>query len=380
MVDSNNKHKTNILFYSEGWGLGGIERFIMNVIDNLDYSRFSFDIFCTHDWNFSYDRSIRNNGGNRLTVFHDNKPNQVVRLVASTRQWKKLLSSGKYDVVHINTMNGLGFIYAEIAKSCSVPIRIVHSHNSDFGLGHRVLKNVVHHLGKIMWTNSATNLLACTTQAGQYLFRNRSFTTVPNGIDIKNFSYDDEQRHQMRSELGISDDTLLFGSVGRLGNTKNPLFQLSILKELLDRDENVKLVLVGDGPLRETLLRATQRLQIDDYVILPGVTNRPQDFLSALDIVTMPSLFEGLPFSVIEAAANGLPILISDSFNSDSFSYGALRTLPIAKPETWASVISATTLNDPTERARGAKTVKNMGYDIEDSVSLLQKIYSGDIE
>jgi glycosyltransferase involved in cell wall biosynthesis len=368
--------KYHVLYYSEGWGLGGIERFIINVIAHADRSSFDFDIFSTHTWDTSYDEVINELGAQRYTVFNNKKPNLCTRLLKSEKAWRELLLSKKYDVVHINTMNGMGFIYSSIAKECGIPISIVHSHNSRFGEGHERLKTLGHRIGKQLWSNSCDIRLACSQQAGQYLFDQDSFTVVPNGIDPPIFSFDNSSRQAIRRQYEIDEETLLFGSIGRLDTSKNPLFQLEVLSKIVKQNIKAKLMLVGDGPLVQQLRTTVERDNLENNVILAGTTTHPEDFLSAFDAISMPSKFEGLPFSVIEAACSGLPILISDSFDISTFPYSHITKLSLDNPEIWASTLLTTHRPSTQEREYGTNEIINLGYDISSTVKLLQTLYT----
>lgn len=371
---SNGLQKKRILFYSEGWGLGGIESFVMNTIKTLDLDRYSFDIFCTHDWDNSHDAVIRQLGGRRYTVFPGEKPNLVKRLIKSTKAWKGLLLQGHYDIVHINTMNGVGFVYAKIARQCGVPVRIVHSHNSDFGSGFRGVKNIAHVAGKKIWGNSATVRLACSKEAGYYLFGNYPFTIIPNCIDADYFRFSPKKRTQIRSRYGIADSTIVFGSVGRLSEAKNPIFQVEILSRLVENQVDAALMLVGDGPYKEKVINKAEELGIAPKVILPGAQLDTAPYYSALDVFTMPHFFEGFGITAAEAMASGLPCICSNTIPPFPFSYPFEKRLYIEKVDMWAEYVCDFAHED-IDRKKGSLFIKRNGFDIKAVQNMLESIY-----
>ena len=366
-----------ILYYSEGWGLGGIERFIVNTVEELNRNNYSFDVFCTHDWDAGYDEIISSLGGKRYTVFHGFKPNLVKRTICSSNAWRKQLRSKHYDAVHINTMNGMGFLYAKIAYDEGIPVRIVHSHNSTFGSGSRMIKHVMHRFGQKAWARYATFNLACSPEAGEYLFGDRKFEVIRNGVDTERFRFNMSIRSQLRVELGVGSGSLLFGSVGRLAEAKNPLFQIRVLKVLCDMGVDAHLLLVGEGPLSQRVREEAETLGLTDRVHLPGGTAEPERFMSALDVFTMPSLYEGFPMTVVEATDNGLPLLISNAIHLGSFETPGIQYLPADQPRQWAEAImrckSDETLSD---RIDGPHIVNSLGYNCVAITRQLESMYS----
>lgn len=310
--------RKKILFYSEGWGTGGIESFIMNAVRVLDPSEYSFEIFCTHDYDDGHDDEIKALGGIRHVVFEGRKPNLATRTVRSVAAWKKLLVASSFDIVHINTMNGVGFLYAEVARREGVPTRIVHSHNTDFGDGHKAVKLFFHSFGKRLFAFSATHRIACSTEAGAFLFDEKKFDILNNAIDLDRFAFNRKDRLSVREDLSISQDAFVVGNVARLEKAKNPLFLLSVFSELEKKQNGCILLLVGQGFLRKAVEQEAERLGIGSSIRIVPSTNDVPAFLSAMDVLCAPSLYEGLPVSFIEAQAAGLPILCSDRVSREA--------------------------------------------------------------
>lgn len=368
--------RRRILYYSEGWGLGGIEAYVMSVVAAMDREHYSFDIFCTHDWDTSYDAAIEAAGGRRLTVFHGHKPPLPVRLAASTMAFRRLLANQQYDIVHINTMNGVGFIYARIAEKAGVPVRIVHSHNADFGAGSRRIKSVAHRLGKRLWGPSASARLACSEDAGHYLYDALPFTLIRNCVDTTRFRYNTDTRQEVRNELGIGAQTLLFGTVGRLAEAKNPVFQVDVLRCLRDRGEDARLLLVGSGPLEDDILDRAHELGVSDNVHLLGARTDVERYYNALDVFSMPSLFEGAPFTPIEAMSTGLPCLLSTRIPRYDFDSSFIVCADNDNPCAWAEKI--TQLRSAwlgVDRSAGIEEVNRIGYGIDAAWAQIAPFY-----
>lgn len=365
-----------ILYYSEGWGLGGIESYIMLAATGLDRSEFSFDVFCTHDWDDSHDQALEEVGARRFAVFEGHRPNLVKRTLVSGWRWRQLLRREHYDVVHVNTMNGMGFMYAWLAARQGVPVRLVHSHNSGFGVGHRVLKSIFHRAGQRLWSSYATDRLACSREAGEYLFGDRPFRFVRNSVDTERFAFDAAVRAEVRAELGITDGALLFGSVGRIVEQKNPLFQVEVLRHLVDSGVDAALILAGAGPLEKATLARAKELGVSARVHLPGGTKHAERYYCALDVFSMPSVFEGFGITVIEAMASGCPCVLSDQIPVFDFDVYLERRESIKDPQAWAETIeSMYRASRSWSRNDGKELVEESGYGRADAVAQVLSLY-----
>lgn len=370
--------KKRIAYYAEGWGNGGIERFIFNVASALDPLGFSFDIFTVHTWNPAYDEEIKGLGGARFTIFDGHTPGLVVRTIKGLRAWDSHLDHGCYDIVHINAMNGMAFVYAWIARKHDVALRVVHSHNTDFGGGHRMVKSVIHKMGGFLFSSAANVRLACNREAGEYLFGRRSFEVLRNGVDVGRFHYDEVARKCMRDDLGLNSNTILFGNVGRLAEAKNPLFLVEVLVACVHCGVDADLLLVGDGPLFQDVRSLAAELKVEDRVLTPGATSEPEKYLSALDVFTLPSRYEGAPMAIYEAVACGLPLILSDTQPSLGLSVPYERRLSVENPETWRDEIlsSASFSGKASFRSAGVQCVCQAGYDVVSSLDPLLRLYN----
>ena len=365
-----------VLFYSEGWGLGGIETFIMNTIRELPRDQFQCDVVCTHDWSNAHDEELTSLGAHRYCVFHGFKPNQLRRLTTSTREFRKLLRKNAYDVVHICTMNGMGFLYSNIARQENVPVRIVHSHNSTFGQGHQLVKKLMHNVGKKLWKKTATQLIACSDEAGHYLFDDSPYFLLPNGIDTSQFQFSEKRRAAIRNKLHLPQEAFVFGSIGRIADVKQPLFQVDILCKLREEGVAAYLLLVGDGPLSSTVEDYAQEAGVSDFLRLPGATNNPANYYSALDVFTMPSLFEGMPMVLIEAAASGVPCYTSSHIPQLPYPLKRVKSVSGDNVENWVSaVLSSSQMRENSARSAAAKEVSDAGYAVKTMVEKLMTLY-----
>lgn len=361
--------KIRILFYSEGWGLGGIERLIMNIVRSLDSSRFEFDIFSTHDWDNSHDKLIKQLNGQRFTSFPMTKPPLIVRYIKSPRTFKSLLARKKYDIVHINLQNSAGLKYAKIARKAGVPVCISQAHCAGFAGRHRLIKTVINTACRFYYRNASTVRLAVSQEAGEFIFKNKQFTVIANTIHVSDFAFDSDQRIQVRSELGVPENSLIFGAASRIDIQKNPLFQVEILKELDNlTDGKCYLLLVGSGPMEDQVKAYAAELNLGSKVLMPGRTNDVGLYLNAYDVISLPSYAEGSSFTTLESIANGLGCAVSSTVPALGNEPPQIMRLSLDSPKEWADKLLQLANDFPLEHRRlGQETAIAHGLDSSSS-------------
>ena len=371
-------HKINVLIYTEAWGGGGIEAFVMNVVRRLQNKGLRFDIFSTWEWPGISDEELKSLGIHRASVFKGRRPNQVIRLIRGVSAFSGQLKKGRYDAVWINTMNGLGFLYARKAKRLGIPVRVVHSHNSDVGEGMKTLKRIVGKTGGMLWSRCSSSNIACSRAAGEYLFGRRPFSIVNNGIDTEHFRFSPEKRKTARLKLGISSDEILIGSIGRIANQKNPLFQLEVFVKYKEINEKSRYLMVGKGDMVPEVLTHMSEIGLErDDVIIINPVDDPSSLYCALDAFLMPSLFEGLPLTLIEAQCSGLPVLASDTFSAEADIPDLVQRVSLkATPSRWAVKLDDLIVQSRAmSRESFAYIISMAGYSEEESARKMSDIF-----
>ena len=217
-----------------------------------------------------------------------------------------------YDIVHVHIPNA-AFIILRYAKKYGIKVRILHSHNARGADG--AVKKIRNYLLNQWGIRYANQYFACSVKAGNYLFGEKrcgQLVVLPNAIRLERYAFDEKKRKTIRDSLGVKEHELLLGHIGRFAEQKNHEGLLKIFAETRSQGMDTKLVLLGDGELREKTGQLAEELGIKDQVLFAGVVANVPDYLSAMDIFLLPSLYEGLPVVCVEAQAAGLPCLISD--------------------------------------------------------------------
>lgn len=346
---------------------GGAESRTMDIYRQIDRSKVQFDFAIhTNDKCFFTDE-VKSLGG-RIYSF----PRFIGRnYVQYKKSWNNFFRNHpEYRIVHGHQTN-TGFVYLREAKVNNVPIRIAHSRNSN---KENLIKKYICKLSKLY----ASHLFAVSKIAGISEFGERAFNKglvkiLPNAIDAKKYSFDEEVRKMKRLELGIEDETLIT-HIGRFHPQKNHVFLLEIFKLILSSKPSSKLLLVGDGPLRKEITEKISELQIEESVIMAGTRSDVPKLLQAADILIFPSLFEGLPGVVLEAQAAGLPCVIADTITEEVKITKLVEYVPLEK-KTVYWVNKTFDILRKTVRENTYEEIVKAGYDIASVAKWYQDFY-----
>lgn len=295
------------------WVGGGVEAVIMNYYRNMDRNKIQFDFIFDNDSDGIPYEEIEKLGGRVILC----PPYQ--RLFKYIKELKIIFKEEKYTIVHsnINTMSVFP-LYA--AKHAKVPVRIAHNHSTSNKKEWK--KNVLKALLKPFSKIYATDYFACSEHAGKWLFGNKALKTgkiviINNGIEINNYIFNENIRKNKRQELGIEDDEIVIGHVGRFVKQKNHNFLIDVFNEIHKKNNKSKLVLIGQGPLENRIKQKVKDCRLNDSVLFLGQQNNVNDYYNIMDVFLFPSLYEGLGIATIEAQINGLGCLVSNNVPKD---------------------------------------------------------------
>lgn len=282
--------------------------------------------------------------------------------------WHRFYRENYFDVIYYNTCDVVSINQLRFAKAAGVPVRIIHSHSSGNQMGINRRMSLRHRLSekhsRKVLDKYATHLLACSQVAGEWMFDGRPFKIIKNGISLPKYRYDEKPRKAIRDTLHIQDEKLI-GVIGRVSPPKNPLFTTKVLIKVLENHEDYSAVFVGDGELRTETEEAIRAAGMQDRVRLVGAVDNVNEWMSAVDCLLMPSLFEGLPFVLIEAQAAGLPCVVSSAVSEEANISGELRYVGLDEPvEIWEEAI-VQAANSP--RYDAERKLIDAGYSIGDS-------------
>lgn len=338
---------------------GGVESYIKNLCEHLDPREFEV-IYSWPEMEIEGKKWIQpSNRHNYIKYIHF---------------WHRFFKENRFDVIYYNTCDIVSVDLLKFAKRAEVPIRIIHSHNTDTQFKKKWFHHITEKNNRKNIGNIATNLLACSEEAGRWMFGKNEFVVIKNGIDLKKYSYNIQFRDECRRKLGL-DKEYLIGCVGRLDLQKNPLMSVDIMKQISMVNEMTKFIVIGDGELKEQVEQSIKAKEIEDKVIMLGARDDVNKWYSALDCLIMPSLFEGLPFTLVEAQAAGLPCVVSSTVSDKANLTGLIRYVSLEEElEVWANKVLEECQN---ERKDVAQQLKGAGYSITDTTEHVSKIIKG---
>lgn len=344
---------------------GGLETMLMNYYRHIDLNKVQFDFLVHRNDRADYDDEIEALGG---TIY------RLPRLVPWSGIYQKTLDTffqthPDYRIVHVH-QDCLSSVILKAAQKNGVPVRIAHSHSANQD---RNLKYPIKLWYKRSIPQYATALFSCGKDAGDWMFNGASYQIVNNAIDAAAYTYDSVLRAEIRSKLGLNDE-LVVGHVGRFSPAKNHPFLLDVFTALLHQEPSAVLLLAGDGTNMEKMQLKAQELGIADHVRFLGIRSDIADLMQAMDVFVFPSLYEGLPVTMVEAQAAGLPCIISDKVPPECvLTDGLVDIMPLsAKPEIWAEKILG---KRSTQRTNHCGEITAHGFDITTEAIKLQEFY-----
>lgn len=289
--------------------------------------------------------------------------------------WHKFYKANKFDVVYYNTCDVVSIDQLKFAKSAGVPVRIIHAHNTGNQQNLQRKMSLFHCISEYWSRRSlkkfATHFFACSKAAGNWMFGEIKHRIITNGIDLRNYKFNKANRIKWRRMYQIGSE-ILIGCVGRLSPQKNPLFSIKIMSSLLKMNPNARLVMIGEGELYEDIVNEIKHRNIQNNVILTGAIDNVDEWMSALDCIIMPSLFEGLPFVLVEAQAACLPCVVSSTVSEEANITGLVEYLNLTEDTgVWANKIM-----EVCQKKRIDTTQKliDAGYSIEDTAKEVSEI------
>ena len=360
------KYPIRVLQLVTYMGRGGLETMLMNYYRHMDHTKVQFDFLTHRDFEADYDKEIVAVGGQ---IYHLSKLNPIS--LSYKKELDEFFNTHKeYKVVHshLDCMSGIPL---KEAKKCHVPYRIAHAHSSNQT---KDMKYPLKLIFKRNITKDANYLFACGDQAGKWMFNTDNFKVLNNAIDAKAYSFNFIARDSIREEFHIPNDSFVIGHVGRFMNPKNHTFIIDIFNQFHKDHPNSYLMLVGEGELKTSIQDKVRTLGLEDYVIFAGLRSDVNEVLQAMDVFLFPSLYEGLPVSIIEAQAAGLPIVASTGVTRETDITGNVTFLSLDRPaEVWARRILD--ICSDFERVDMTEAVRNAGYDIKQTAQWLQNFY-----
>lgn len=349
-----------------GLFLDGILSCITDYMSVMDKTDFDVRVLATNNAEEVAIQRVKNSGCKIVSI-----PYRKTNIVKYFFSLYRYLIEEKIDIVHVHGSSSIMSVELIAAKLAKCKVRIAHSHNTT--CAHQKADKLLRPIFNVAYTTA----FACGIDAGKWMFKNRKFIIIPNGREIKKYEYNAQNRIDYRKKLKIPKTSLVIGHVGRFNAQKNHEYLIHIFEELYMKDKSAYLVLVGTGEKIDEIKSLVKKSIIRDNVIFTGEIDNVASYLSAFDVMLLPSLYEGLPMAVIEWQIAGLPCIVSDVVTKECAITPLVKFMSIEeKPQEWEVNIENTVLQN-RERSKDLlfNSIRNAGYDIELGAKRLRNIY-----
>lgn len=353
-------------------GTGGAFSLMYQLQKHLK-SKYIFDYY----WTGSFIRSTKSYELEKMgsRIYEDNlRKHKIIGHMLLPWHFYRFLKKNPYEIIHINAdVAYKELLYAISARKAGVRKIIIHSHSSGVNGNYKYIKLILHKLCKPFLKNYGDEFLTCSNLASKWMFDDESkVVMINNGIDLKKYAFNPVIRKSVRNSLNLDLKTKVIGTIGNFSYQKNPFFLIDLLKEI-NSDSKYTLIFVGDGENKNRVEKYAKKLGVYDSCIFYGKTDSVSDLLNAMDIFLLPSRFEGLPVSAIEAQGNGLPCLLSKNITREVRVTPNCFFLSVNDINEWKTLIEKKYFSENREDA--INFLKKNKFDIKDSARLLDNVY-----
>lgn len=373
-------HPIRILQVFTTMGRGGAESMIMNYYRHMDRSKVQFDFIVHRNQPAAFDDEIKALGG---SIYYLPEINPLFPKQYYQELRKFFKTHDQYNIVHSH-INTFSYFPLKIAEEFGIKTRIAHAHIAmdpiDLKSTFKSKSSIIEALKKALKLQLKKNIhkhtthcFSCGIKAGKWLFGEQTqFRVMNNAVDVNTFTYNPEICDKLKKEFNIENKFVL-GHVGRFTQQKNHDYLLKVFSEVLKRDENCVLLLIGTGPLEHDIKLLAKKLNVTQQIKFLGLRTNIAELLQVLDVFIFPSFFEGLPVTLIEAQAAGLKIVASATITDEVKLTNDIDYLSIdASPEIWSQRIISLY---PVKKQNNLNLIKNGNYDIKSNALEIEQFY-----
>lgn len=350
-----------------GMNTGGAETFLMKIYRQLDKTMYQMDFCVGEEKKCFYDDEIIKLGGKIIHITKKSK-----NPIKSFLDIKRAVKKGNYkSVIRISqhSMSSIDLLAAKMGGAKKLIFRSSNS-NSCGSFINRLMHLIFKPLAILVPTvKIAPSDKAAIHMFGKRQYKNGSVLMLNNGLNIEKYKYNDDIRKLKRKELKIKENEFVIGHVGRMTKQKNHFFLIDIFCEYLKRNHNSKLLLIGDGELKDEIIQYINKKNIKKNVIMLGVRADTNELYQAMDCFVLPSLYEGMPNTVIEAQTSGLNCIISNSITNMVNLTGKVAFCDLNNINDWILNIGIS-----VDRENSYMIIRKYGYDINEIVEKFTKL------
>lgn len=340
----------------------GMSAMIMNYYNNFNHDEIKVDFLINKRIDTEF-RSIIQKQHDSIFVFK----NRNRHVLSYVKYLKKIAEKNSYDIIYIHG-NSATMAVEEFALRKTTSKVVVHAHGetTDHPLLHKILYPY--------FKNHYTIAFAASKSAGNFLFHDKPFRVIQNGINGKEFNFNEEKRKIFRKKFNIEDSKVIL-QVGAFTEQKNHTFSIQLLEQLVKYDSSIKLILAGNGPLQSVVQKNASDLEMDDNILFLGEVSNLTELYSAADYLIFPSAWEPFGIVALEGQMAGLPVFVSDVFSKNVAVTSNITFLPLSVSK-WVDAINVSELRGQLPTKDLIASLKKSGYDIEDNAKQLVSFFN----
>ena len=374
-MNQEKKESMKILVFAP-LGVGGVTSLMLDIQKSIDRDKLNFDYLVFHDQKEEQEHIAIGLGSKKIIASADSIGFKPFRGLVRFFRVRKACKENSIKVLHFNYGSPLGFITLLAAKLGGVKWITFHSHNGGV-TNQGILGTIIGRVCRPFLSLVVDDFWACSALAASFSFpksisKHNKYKFVPNGIDLEKFKYNEQVRNRVRKELSINDKFVV-GHAGRFNLQKNHEFLIEIFAKIHEKNSDSVLLLFGTGDLQNRIKNKVSLMGLEDCIVFCGASNVMNEMYQAMDIFLMPSLFEGLPVTGIEAQAAGLPMILSNNITREVAIAPNVEYVPLDEStDVWADV--ALKYKD-SFRKDYCTDLKEAGFSREDMAKLFQTYY-----
>ena len=369
------KNKVKVLQVVGQLRIGGAENVAMNLYRYIDKNVFEFHYLVYGEKIGDYEMEVAELGGKVIHIKYNS---------GNIRRYKRDLlkvieENGPYDIIHSHMMFHNGIVL-HTAKKAGIPVKISHAHSTNdgafcSGVARKMSRKIYLRYARQLICNDADLLVACGENAGIYLYGKTSYKKrgmlLRNGIDIEKYRFNEHIRNTMRKSNMISNNRV-YGCIGHFSEVKNHAFLIEVFDKLSYLEPDAILVLLGDGELRTSIEQLCRKKNLNRKVVFKGNVQNVHEWLQAMDCLLMPSLYEGIPVTLVEAQASGLKCFVSDKISKEINLTGDIKYIPLHIDD-WVDIIHEN--NDYDRQNNTIAKMSDSGYNVVSTVKEMEMKY-----
>lgn len=365
------KYKKKVLIVDTvGLGCDGITNIITSYVELIDKHTFEIYIIGAEKSDSNIIYKLKKNECH-VVEFPSRKNNTFLYFIKLV----KYIKNNKIDIIHVHGNSATMAIDLLAAFMGGVKKRIAHSHNTQ--CTQKRVNKILHPLFDVLYTDA----VACGDEAGKWLFNNNKFTVLKNGRNIEQYRFKENERKEIRNNLGLSDNLFAIGHVGGFVEQKNQEFIVEIIREIVKYRSDIRMFFAGDGEMKHLVQAKIEEYKLEKYVTFVGNIDWMSGFLSAMDCMVLPSKFEGVPLVAIEWQIAGIKSILSTEISDECALTESVFFLKLDDgPSEWAKLIVNILENRINENRKDISEhnmvkIRKNGFDIMESIKGLEKIY-----